>query len=73
MLEIRRETWKRCFNYNAVGVCCCLEICNSVVNIVVTGLVLGQSFISSTGILLYLPFIMYYGSVFVVYRQLHCL
>ena len=27
----------------AVGVCCCLQICNSVVNMVVKGLVLGQS------------------------------
>ena len=26
-----------------MGVCCCLQICNSVVNIVVIGLVLGQS------------------------------
>ena len=29
--------------YLAVGVCCCLQICNSVVKIVVKGLVLGQS------------------------------
>ena len=27
----------------ALGVCCCLQICNSVVNMVVKGLVLGQS------------------------------
>ena len=27
----------------AVDVCCCLQICNSVVNMVVKGLVLGQS------------------------------
>ena len=39
----------------AVGVCCCLKICNFVGNIVVIGVVLGQSFmvISSTGVLLY--------------------
>ena len=27
----------------AVGGCCCLQMCNSVVNMVVMGLVLGQS------------------------------
>ena len=36
-------------------VCCCLQICNSVVYVAVMGLVLGQSLmvISTTGILLY--------------------
>ena len=36
-------------------VCCCLQTCNSVVCVVVMGLVLGQSLmvISTTGILLY--------------------
>ena len=33
----------------AVSVCCCLQICNSVVNMVVKGLVLGQS------LMVYLP------------------
>ena len=39
----------------AVGVCCCLQTCNSVANVLVMGLVLGQSLmvISITGILLY--------------------
>ena len=38
----------------AVRVCCCLQICNSVVNIVGMGLVLGQCLmvISSTCVLL---------------------
>ena len=38
-----------------VGMCCCLKICNSVVNIVVMRLVLGQSLIiiSNTDVLLY--------------------
>ena len=40
MFEIQIET---CFKL-AVGVCCCLQICNSVVNMVVMGLELGQSF-----------------------------
>ena len=41
--------------YLAVSVYCCLQICNSVVNIMVMRLVLGQSLmvISSTGVLLY--------------------
>ena len=36
-------------------VCCCLQKCNSVVYVVVMGLVLGQSLmvISTTGIMLY--------------------
>ena len=35
--------------------CCCLQICNSVLNVEVMGLVLGQSWmvISNTGVLLY--------------------
>ena len=59
-------------------VCCCLHI-HSVVNVLVMGLVLGQSlmFISTTGILLYArvyPFIMYYGSALLLFtRKLHCL
>ena len=38
----------------AVGLCCCLKICNCIINVVVMGLVLGQSFmvISGTGVLL---------------------
>ena len=38
-----------------MGVYCCLQTCNSVVNMLVMGLVLGQSLmvISITGILLY--------------------
>ena len=37
------------------NVCCCLQTCNSVVNVPVMGLVLGQTLmvISTTGILLY--------------------
>ena len=46
-----------------VGVCCCLQICNSVVNMVVMGLVLGQSLMVISFLLLcksiYLSFIMY--------------
>ena len=40
-----------------MGVCCCLQTCKSVVNVLVMGLVLGQSLmvISSTGILVYYP------------------
>ena len=40
--------------YLAVGVCCCLQTCNSVVNMLVMGLVLGQSLmvISTMGIYL---------------------
>ena len=39
----------------AVGVCCCLQTCNSVINMLVMGLVLGPSLmvISITGVLLY--------------------
>ena len=39
----------------AVGVCCCLQTCNSVVKILVMGLVLGQSLmvISTMDTLLY--------------------
>ena len=38
-----------------MGVCCCLQTCNSVVNVLVMGLVLGQRLmvISTTSILLY--------------------
>ena len=47
VFDILRET--------AVGVCCCLQTCNSVVNILVMGSVLGQSLmiIFSKGNLLY--------------------
>ena len=38
--------------YFAVGVCHCLQICNLVVNMVVMGLVLQQSLIFTTVILL---------------------
>ena len=39
--------------FQTVGVCCCLKICSSVVNVLVMGLVLGPSLmvISITGIL----------------------
>ena len=63
----------------AVGVCCCLKTCNSVVNMLMMGLVLGPSLmvISITGILLYakyFPFIMYYGSELLLFTcKLHCL
>ena len=66
----------RCLRYRekafklAVAVCCCLQTCNSVLNILIMGLGLRQSLmvISITGILLYakVPFLMYYKSVFVV-------
>ena len=38
-----------------MGVCCCLQTCNSIVYVLVMGLVLGQSLmiISTVGILLY--------------------
>ena len=38
-----------------MGVCCCLKTCNSVVHVVVMGLILGQGLmvISTMGILLY--------------------
>ena len=58
-------------------VCYCLHI-RSVVNMLVTGLVLGQSwmFISTMGIVLYanILFIMYHGSALLLFtRKLHCL
>ena len=58
-------------------VCCCLHI-HLVVNVLVTGLVLGQSlmFIYTVGILLYanIPIIMYYGSALLLFTcKLHCL
>ena len=55
-----------------MGVCFCLQTCNSVVNMKVMDLVLGQCLmaISTIGIPYYvqkyLHFIMYYGSAFVV-------
>ena len=47
-----------------MGVCCCLQTCNSFVNVLVIRFVLGQSVmvISTMGIQRYLPFIMYNGS-----------
>ena len=63
-----------------MGVCCCLQTFNSVVNMSVMGLVLGPSLsvISDMGILLYmweyLPFIKYYGSALLLFAcKLHCL
>ena len=48
---------------NTLSICCCLQICNSVVNMVVMGLVLGQSLMVISALLLckstYLPFTMY--------------
>ena len=50
--------------HNTLDVCCCLQIiCNSVLNMVVMGLVLLQSLMVISALLLckiiYLPFIMY--------------
>ena len=52
----------------AVGVFCCLQTCTSVVSIVVMGLIIRKSLmvISTIDILLYLSFIMYHRSAFVV-------
>ena len=58
-----------------MGVCCCLQTCNSVVNMLVMGLVLRPSLmvISVTGILLimqkYLSFIMYYESTLLLFTR----
>ena len=53
-----------------MGVCCCLQTCNLVINIVVMGLVLGQSLIviSSTGVLLYEKV----SPLYSVLRECHC-
>ena len=56
----------------AVGMCCCLQTCNSVVKMVVIGLVLGPSLIviSITGVLLYAkvsPLYMYYRSALLLF------
>ena len=62
-----------------MGVCCCLQICNSVVYVLVMWLVLGKSLmvISMTGIPLYAkvsPFIMYFGSALLLFTpKVHCL
>ena len=61
-----------------MSVCCCLQTCNSVANVLVMGLVLGQSLISTTGVLLLCKSIshplMYYGSALLLFtRKLHCL
>ena len=61
------------------GVCYCLQTCNSVVHVLVMGLVLGASLmvISITEILYmqkYVHFVMYNGSVLLLFtRKLHCL
>ena len=46
-----------------MGVCCCLQTCNSIVYVLVMGLVLGQSLmvISTTGILLYAKVSLFYN------------
>ena len=44
----------------AVGVCCCLKICNSDVNMVVRGLVLGHSLMILSTVQTYILFILYY-------------
>ena len=61
-----------------MGVCCCLQACNSVLNMLVMGLVFGPSLISIMGILLiyakYLSFIMYYESALLLFtHKLHYL
>ena len=77
VFEILRKTWKNILI--SVGVCCCLQTCNTVVNMLVMGLVLGPSLmiISITGILSYAkvyPFINYYGSALLLFtRKLYCL
>ena len=61
--------------YIAVGVCCCLQSCNSVVNMLVMGLGLGHSlmFISTTGTLLYAKVSLLYNvlweCIVVVYKH----
>ena len=62
----------------AVGVCCCLQTCNSVANMLVMGLVLGQSLMVISTMVIscymqkYLSFIMYYGSVLLLFtHKLH--
>ena len=62
-----REAWKIDFNY--LWMCIVVQSCNSAANMVVMGLVLGQSTMAISAIgyyAKYLPFIMFYGSVFVV-------
>ena len=60
-------------------ICCCLQICNLVINMVVKGLAFGQSLmvISTRGILLYenvSPLYYDYGSPLLLFtRKLHCL
>ena len=78
VFKILRETCKRL----AVGVGCGLQTCNSVLKVLVIGLILGQSLMV---IYIYhgypfiimqkcLTFIMYYGSVMLLFtRKLHCL
>ena len=48
-------------------ICCCLHIL-SVVNVLVKGLELGQC-LMLMGILLYVPFIMYYGSSMLLFTR----
>ena len=54
MFEIQRSTFEL-----AVGMCCCLKICNSVVNMVVMELVLGRLYLPSVILLCpeYLPIV----------------
>ena len=62
-----------------MGVCCCLQIFNSVLYVLVMWLVLGKGLmvISTMGIPLYTkvsPFIMYYGSALLLFTpKVHCL
>ena len=54
---------------------CCLNI-HSVVNVLVMGLFLGQSLIQWVSCYMqkYLPFLMHYGSAFLLFtRKVHCL
>ena len=60
---------------SAVGVCCCLKTCNSVVNILVMGLVLGPSLK-----IIYICYIkksplynVLWGALFLFTRKVHCL
>ena len=71
--RILREIWKKTFEL-AVGLCCCLQTCNSVENVLVMGLVLGPNLmaISVTGILLHAKVSPFYNvlqeCIAVVYR-----
>ena len=62
-----------------MGVCCCLQTCNSIVNMLVMWLVLGQSLmvIFGTGVPLYAKLSPLYNvlqvSLLLFTRKLHCL